>query len=908
MKKIHLLILIFTLFVALPTSVNAQSNRFYLSATIDYEGVTALDIMEFQNVIVVYSFAKADEAQAALEILKKNENARIKNGVSKIPSEDGSFKIQAFKEGSLLIWVKDKRYASKVYNGRQLSSGMNIVVTPANRPQKTENRLIVNQNENSISDTLLQNIDVVEKKKNVKKKASSSQDEGGTMTSSTTIYVPFRVRDNMRIVVQPLWYDRVNALDEKSDTVFSYGHAFYCDVDEYSLTQTRLMDYDLTNDSLYNLGNPELLFKKELADGEMLYSNVSFTPDRDTIIVSIIDTLSGYDPDVSHPYPFGAIVAVADYNSKLKTHYEKDDGERKSSLKFLDFKFNSYLPEKEKFVELIDDEPTDVSGELRLNFENGKAVLSMNDTVNVNELNKLKNLLKEIEEDEFRFLLMMDVYGVASPEGNLASNERLARDRAEYARTQILRFTDRPVNIAQTKVAGWDEVSKLLRADSLFSKADTIDAIIASTKGIEAQNQVINKLPFYQLLKDVYLPKLRVVRYSYMESKPSQPAPEQLLEAFRDKDRRKNLRHGHYWILFNYIKDNRLLEEVARVALEETRSQDEDSVYSKGYWPYAACLLSTCYIARDTFDLNLLSPFLETTLVKNETTNEMEIQHLRDWWPSRIHKRITKGAEYDKDEYRIVRYVNFPEFAANQLVMLLRNNKRLDFNYVSALEDIMDGQGLQYDTLAAISKCLRGGYKETSFTSEAQAAHIRSIVENSSVTNSVVINLAMDEPDDADSTYFAVAEFKAESLPDNAVSDYLKAIIKFRKGHFAEADSLLASSFVKDVNMIRIANNDKDLLSHDRTRFVVSGALPRWYAAMKETVGNDERNAFAWYSKAIEELSKGQYADVEKSKEYMSRCFTMDKRYKDVLGVVLKRDSNIKSNTLLLERLNEIRN
>ena len=910
MKKSSLFIFLILYVCTYPLLLGAQNNRFYLDATIDYEAISPLDIMDFANDIVVYSFAKSDEAQAALNELNKNVQAKIDNAIRTTPSENGTFKVMAFRDGSLLIWVKDKRYASRVFSGRKLSAKMNIVITPANRKQKKNDRvtIIVNQNENSIGDTIIPTIEVIGKKDIITREASSSQDEGGVMVSSSTFRIPFRVKSNMRIVVQPVWYDRIATTDESPDTVFSYGRPLFCDFSEYNITQTRKMDYNMSNDVLYNVAHPDSLYMKKGANGEIVRSEISITPRKDTIIISVIDTLSGYDPDVSHPYPFGVLVAVADYNTKLLSYSSKDDGERKSPLKFLDFTFRNYMPDDEFFEEHINDEPTDCDGELRLNFDEGEATISMKDSVNISEINKLRALLNEIERDEFRSLITMDVYGVASPDGTLQQNKELARRRAEYAKSQIQNFTNRPVEIADTKVAGWDEVAALLRNDSLYAKADTIDAIIASVEGIEAQYRKIKNLPFYPLLAKEYLPKLRVVRYSYLENKPAQPEPANLLASFYNEEQRRNFEHGHYWILFKYVKDEKELERVARCALKETRSQDEDSIYCNGYWAYAASLLASCYIARDTVDLNLLTPFLDTRLVKNDSSGALEIQNLRDWWPSRIHKRITKGNRSNVDKYRIVKYINFPEIAANQLVMLLRSKKKLDFKYVSALEDIMAGQGLRYDTLASLSKCMRGGYKETYFTTAAQAEKIRSIVESTSETNAVIINLAMDDCDDADSTYLRIADFKSQALPDNAVSCYLKAIINFRKAEYADADSLLALSFTKDLNMVLIANNDKDLVSLDRSRYVIAGALSRWKQMMRGVVGSNEENAFAWFVKAIDELEKGERADVEKSRNYMFRCFDMDKRYFNILGVMIKRDKDVKKNTLLSDRLNEIRN
>lgn len=905
MKRIGLHILFFALFLLVPFTSKAQNILF--RASVDVETVEEFDVFDFST-IKVYSFVQKKDANESLALLKNDFYAEVTLSIADVSVDrDGNFEIELPTGGALLVWVPDKTYDSRVLEWNSLSNGMQIRIVPKGGVQQADKKtnVIVQKTDDSIDKDSLKRGDglvVTESRTNRKKKIVYSSDIGGVMVSEAKFEVPFRVRSNMRIAVQPVWFDRVNAADESSDTVFSYGRVFYSDLDEYSLTQARLMDFDITNDTVYNISNAAPRYKKLMQDSTIVSSNITLSPNKDTIFVHIIDTLSGYDPDASHPYPFGAYIAVGDYNTVLFTKQEKDEGERYTPLKFLDFKFKEFMPDKELFKEVLNNVFNDHNGELHLNFEVNSAKIKQNDTLNQNELKRLGNLLQTIEKDKTkrRVLIGVKVYGVASPEGTLRDNEDLARRRAEYAMSRIKEYTSRPVEIVDTKVAGWDEVVNLLRADSLYKEADTIASIIAAVgKGkIEAQYHKIKRLPFYEsLLKGIYLPKLRTVKYTYQEKILGQPSANILLDNYYNYDVRPTLRHADYWALFNYASDRRELEEMARYALAATRNTtDEDSAYCGGYWPYAACVLSCCYIARDTVDLSLLTPFLNTQQVKNDSTGEMEVQHLQRKSMSRIHRG------------RLVEYINFPEVAANQLIMVLRSNRKSDLNYVSTLEAIMTGQGLQYDTLAAISKCLRGEYKETAKTSDAEAARIRAIVENSSVTNAVVINLAMDEPDDIDSTYLAIADFKSQSLPDNAVSDYLKCIIQFRKAHYAEADSLLANAFSKNINMMRIANNDKDLVSVDRTRFVVSGALPRWYNIMKEQCATDESNAFYWYNKALEELSKGLYADIEKARGYMYRCFDADKRYVDILGIVIKRDNNIREDALLSERLKEIIN
>lgn len=895
------------------TSMNAQS--FMIDGTVEVQ--TADDdfnIFEFDKYIVIYTFMQEGDANQALRELTANSNAVITYAFSRVkPSKFGEFSVEVDRDGAMLVWCSDKRYESKIYNRRSINDGMRINLRLKDTEEKKDPNVIikVEKTEDGIDKEELRKkgVEITGKRENRKHNVSQSEEEGGVMTSTTTIRVPYRLKKNTRVVVQPVWYDRVDMTDDRSDTVFSYGKVVYSDRTEYGMTQTRLMDFDNMRDTLQKYSADIAGERVYSVIGDSLYrdtliSRISYNESLDTIEIYLLDTLSGYDPDGSHPYPFGAIVAIGDYNTVLKTHTQKDDGERRSPLKFLDFTFKEFLPNKDDFYEKIADERQELPGELRLNFQVGKAEIIPNDSSSRAQLETLRNTFSEIINDPTgrRGLVGVNVYGMASPEGSEDGNKDLARRRAQYAINEIKKFTaGRNVRMQDPQVAPWSKVVDFLRADNLNDEADAIAEIInKNPNSIKAQNEQIYKLPYYStLIKDVYLPKLRTVRYEYIVNFFGEPKPEVVLARYK-ADKKADFTRGEYWTLFNYIDNMPELEEVAKYALEKTRNTyDEDSVYSNGYWPYAACLLACTYIARDTVDLNVLAPFLDLETVKDEETGEEQVQHLRS----------KKNSQNIRS--RIVEYINFPEVAANQLIMVLKRHNSPLRSKIPVLEAIMEGQGAQFDTIAAISKCMRGGYKVGAASkTEEEAAEVRNLVSATSVTNSVVINLAMDDPDDdADNDkYLAAALRECELLPDNAISDYIKSVAHFRNKNGVAADSLLANSFLKDLKMVAIANNDKDLKNDDSGYKVIVGALKRWKETMVADTTLTENHPFVWYNRMLDELKKGEHANLDYAKEALYRSFDLDKQYLSILNVSLKNDKSIANNEATVEILKRFRN
>lgn len=903
MRYIYILLL---LALSLVTGVNAQN--IVIKGTVDVQSSgNDLELFAFNKYIVVYTFMKDSEAKKALEDLEKNPNIKIEHYFNRTkPEINGDFTVEIGREGSMLVWCSDRRYESAVYERNRITSGMKV-------------NLSLRRSKDGEKHKELDNIDVVESIINRKQAVIETVEDEGYLESSVTIPIPYRAKSNMRVVAQPLWYDRIDYVDEESDTVFSYGNVVYRDLREYGITQTRLVDYDNMRDTLQNINariknnrysriiNHNVKTKKGVERvSDTICSRITLSKNSDTIFVHILDTLSGHDPNGAHPYPFCVMVALGDYNTILYKDSTKDNGERRSPLKFLDFSFKEFLPNSADFEEKLEDERIDVPGELHLNFLVGRAEVAPNDSFSIAQLETLRKTFSDIINDPTGTLALVGVtvFGQASPEGNLQHNKDLARRRAQYAIGEIRKFTERAVQMKEPEVAGWDKVADLLIADGYHDEAEAVNEIINKYPGrIEVQNQYIYKLPYYNsLIKETYLPKLRTVRYEYKINKFGTPDPEVVLARYK-ANKKAVFSRGEYWTLFNYITDWAELEEVSKYALEVTRTTSgADAEYCKGYWPYPACLLACCYIARDTSDLNLLMPFLHLKTVVNDSTGEREVEHLR-------HRRFSQ--EVSK---RLVEYVNFPEFAANHLIMILSGDGHTTYRkQVPLLEAIMKGQGAKYDTIMAVSKCYRGGYRVGKVsTSEEEAEWVRNVVSSTSVTNSVVINLAADNPSDPsdDSRYLVNAKNEMNMLPDNAVSDYLKSIIALRLGDREKSELHLANSFNRDFDMMAVATNDKDLITADGSEYrVVPGALAVWKDSINVIAANNDSHPYTWYKRSLDELLKnGDKANLEMAEKAMHRCFDIDKRYITVLNVSLKNDNAINKKEKLVKILKKFRN
>ena len=907
----------------------------------------------------IYVFSSKNRADEAMAKLKTNSSKQLNRGddlyfSAEKTDQNGKFTIEVPSDAYLVVCLHDYGYAPVMRSVANSNGEKFVLKKTADKTQKSDGSIFGKDDKGNLTGEDLDEVEIKGKKDKVgTTPISKSTARGDTLIGTIKFTIPYKLSSNMRVVVQPIWNDRIDIADGENDTVFSYGYAFFDDKKEYSFTQRRRMAFDMSNDSLYRYLNENSSLRTYDDNGNC--SNITFSPKEDTIYVNIIDRLWGHDPDCSHPYPFGGIVNVYDYNSKVHTYKYTNDGERSNPLKFLDFSFQAFVPNPEDFKETMADRAMKEEAEIHLNFDVNSTEIKLDDSINIRNLRRVHEDFGRILESKSTpnpiTVLKLRIVGVASPEGDVSRNKMLANGRAQSLANVITRYLsgrDERPTLNESDVAPWEALVDVLKRKGYDDKAEEIKAICDKNAGRrDLQYTQIRNLPYYStLLKDSILPELRTVKYVATLSQNRQMKASEVLDNY--KRNKKNIRNrADFWNLFNAMYEDKdcpalELENAAKYALQTTRREDDPEYKNQGYWAYAACILASQYIARDTCDLDLLKPFLDLKLEK-DSTGKIGVKQF-----DQMRRANSQG---DVITYA---YTNAPLVAANQLIMLLKQTDPSLKKDIPALESLLQSgdaaNNMQYKVLLAFSKCLRGGYKGGGGFTEEEAEQVRNFISATSVTNAVVINLAVD-----DKKHIAKATEVADQLPDNAVSEYLKAVLalKQEKKDKKLAEYHLANSFVRDIKMMPIASNDRDLILDDDepTNRAISGAIKLWQDTMRtivavkkkvirtvpvdtvasdslpadslaaasavadavveeteEFVGFNEKHPFTWYMRAMDMLRDKNDANDDEAKAALFKCFDLDKRYISVMNVSLIKDNSIRQNKELKTKLKAFRN
>lgn len=928
--RISYILLLFFLFLS-ANRVIAQTEVF--DGTISVKDELFFDYSRIR----IYSFINEDVANRWMSLIQEGEHEIEESKSETTPDkETGYFQLDLEREG-LVVYVGCKGYNVVKLAYEDCNPGLEIVLT------KKGDREIKNKVD-SIS-----SLDEVEVEGDRIRKSSSGSIstavENDWMISRAEFRIPFKLRKNMRVAAQALWRDRVDIVDETRDTVFTYGSATFHDKNEHRDTQLRRMDFDMERDSMYGITQigKKRLDSLAVETNAELMSQISFMPDADTILVNIVDAMSGFDPDPSHPYPFGATVQIVDYNTVLYTEVFNNNGERSTPLKFLEFDFADFLPDSTEFVVHSRKVSNTHSVDLKLQFHVGSAILDERDTTNVKQLSDLRNTLFNIDEDEDRTLLDVRLTGMASPEGNFLSNKELAARRARTVEREVVSFIGNPnkVMTEEAKVAKWEWVADSLEYDGHKSIAQEIREITEKFPGnIAVQNSHISKIGSYGLVKEVYLPKFRIVRCEYSEKKNELKDPRLILEEY---NKGKKLSRAEYFRLLHFIRNDKpLLKRVASDAVKNTyeKKYSRDSVYNYGHWAYAAAMLANAYVATDTLDMKLQEPFFSYRIEK--VSEKQDTVFFPD-----INSK-------EKISDNVVGYHNSIPMAANQLIMTIKQHKRQYNKLAQVWECLIERYGEEYAKLVDISKCKRGLYRQEN----EEGKRIREVVMSISPTNAVVMNLAMSNPKNINDDYLLNAIKDTLSLPDKSASDYLKSIISLRRKEQGMAENYLANSFCKDIRMIAVANNDFDLIDVNDTDYhVITRALPLWLEKMKDNIKKANRKVsfnivkkpvvktivpvnatdtanvveqeyklikqrvvtemseeeynkhpFAIFVKAFDSLTDKDNTNDGQATVELYNVFDKENVYLSIFEVFLVRDENIRKNKELLRKLIEVRN
>ena len=669
MKKI-IQILLVSIACVCPTLVQAQATR-------QMQGMVTLSDDAMFDVVVggaftcyVYSFYNKEDADRNLKDFKEN---RIKAGG--VPAKDyqdakriqltdvspeAGFAIETVTDGYIMVLVGKDGYEMKPEMRKITKNTTSPVFTVVKKKVQAATGDMTKDTKE------LQEVTVEGKvMKGSSVTTRTVEEDGMLFLRIEDLPHPCRSRTNSRIIIQPYWLDGPDMGENK---VFSYAAPVVYDYAEYDCTQSRRMDFNKgANDKLGRF---------------MVNEN---TPTRievksDSIrLRHYVDTLAGHNPDESYPYPARAIIAVEDYNERyVLDTIHIDEGERTNYIKFLDFSYEKDLDVNlEDFEERMEIRPMDSNGEVKLGFAVGKATLDPKDTTNTRILEGARRELSEAFRQSTSKLKFMQVFGYSSPEGNPQSNLDLARRRADFAlgeiKTAIPYNMHKAIRPSESMILGWEVVADSLERDGLVTEAQQVREVVAKyPDNLVNQGQAIARLSSYNtVIKPIYLPKLRTVRYTYTKVEDRTLSAEELIQMF-DSGRDTEFNRAHYYHLINIYWDKRKepatrarLEEIAQRALVNTRlTQDDleegDSLYNEGYWALAANILATCYIERDTFDLNILRPFINRTMVTDSVTGER-------FYAERL-SQMRQKFDFKGEPIGIVKFTNYPELIAEQMI------------------------------------------------------------------------------------------------------------------------------------------------------------------------------------------------------------------------------------------------
>ena len=178
-------------------------------------------------------------------------------------------------------------------------------------------------------------------------------------------------------------------------------------------------------------------------------------------------------------------------------------------------------------------------GEAELQFRINRSDINLSLGRNREEMSRMFEALQPVISDTLATLNMVSIYGMASADGSLAFNTRLAEARAGSARDWLLSELD-GLTYAQRKCfrigsrpEGWAPVLKAMTLagdkDSVLVK-DILEKYAGSNDDV--QERYIRRLPCWPVIRDNYLQKDRKVEYVYTYSIRSFTTDEEMLEMF----------------------------------------------------------------------------------------------------------------------------------------------------------------------------------------------------------------------------------------------------------------------------------------------------------------------------------------------------------------------------------------
>ncbi len=132
---------------------------------------------------------------------------------------------------------------------------------------------------------------------------------------------------------------------------------------------------------------------------------------------------------------------------------------------------------------------------LYVHFPVGKSVLLDDFRDNASTLHRILDMVKRIEADTLSRVVKVRIIGMASPEGPLALNERLSRNRAKVLKDYLVRHGVQLPDSAYEMIGGgeaWADLRDVIEESNLEKKDELID-IIRNTTDLNRREQLIRR-------------------------------------------------------------------------------------------------------------------------------------------------------------------------------------------------------------------------------------------------------------------------------------------------------------------------------------------------------------------------------------------------------------------------------
>ena len=706
--------------------------------------------------VYIFAFNTVAAAQDAMRQLESGDGS-VMADQQEIAGADGYYEIRVAENGALVIRVAMKTVLEEVRYRNEISVSIDGGIQ-------------------------LDEVEVVGMATRPTPKPVAGKIVGGKLIVDNSVRIPNNYgASNRRLIMQPY------VIDCNTEEVVKYIDPTVLDGSEYDLTQNRRMAFNMNNDALAKFINRRKPLNEGIFDIDI----------RDSVPV----------PDPQRTYSVLAKVIIADYtHDTYEDEWKLTTCKIKRPMQFLEYSFDDYALDPNKYKETPRRERRDTKGNIQLTFLVAKAELDPEYPENEIQMNKLRNDLMEIINGDGTTLKEFKIMGVSSPEGAYQSNLALAKRRTDYALSQIVsmipagkwaRVYKHPT---EARVATWSEVADLLEADTLLNEAAEVRAIVEKYSSQDAQYAAIRKLPFYETAVKNTFPRLRTVQYEYKHEIFRELNPEEIVDRYYNdpnyKEGKKQFTRYEYWHLFQKIKDPVEAEKIYRRAYNETMTFNNKG--KKIPWMLAANNLAMSLLKRDTFDVEILKPLIDYSR------------------PINTIDKFNDGISIIETE------INPENIVANQLAMYIRAN---NFDDASILADKLPNND-KFKMVKAFANCL-GGYYDYRGAATKQEQDERKatfeLVRNSSPMNNVVMCMAMETD-----FYNAEARKALEKIEPTTQTKYMKLqlFIRENKLHddpkmvdpfskeetaFKEACRMLDAIIKEDPKFKKIAENDGEI-------------------------------------------------------------------------------------------------